>query len=99
MGLNCWLPRPHQPENSIFVRMDFSQTLSPFIPHPLPYACLAHRFPPRLPQVIFRGAQFQGDSGHCSVATVTTRLVGKQWKEEEKKEGKGLSEEEGKPFT
>ena len=26
-------------------------------------------------------------------------LVGKQWKEKEKKEGKGQREEEGKPFT
>lgn len=45
--------------------------------------------------MIFQGAQFQGDPGHSSVATVTTLLVGKQWKEEEKKEGKGQSEEEG----
>lgn len=65
-----------------------------------PTLCLfSPQIPPPLPQVIFWGARFQGGSGHCSVATVTTWLVGKQWKEEEKHEGKGLSEEEGKPFT
>lgn len=95
MGLTAGCPGPTNLRRTVFLSV-WVFALEPDPSFLISYACSAHHF--FSPEVIFRRAQFQEGSGHSSVAIVTTLLVGKQWKEEEKKESKGQSEEEGKPF-